>query len=65
MKMNNKNSVTNSKKLHNPQMWVDIKPTEQELLCGGTGNNLITHELTHTLQQSSVPTGRIPLWIVS
>lgn len=61
MKMNNKHSVTNSKKLHNPQMWVDIKPTEQELLCGGTGKTLLAHELTHTLQTSSVQTGRILL----
>ncbi len=63
--MSNKHNVTNFKKLHNPQLWGDINQTEQELLSGGTANKLIANELTHTVQQSSITTGRIPIWIVS
>ncbi|MBW4646963.1 MAG: hypothetical protein KME23_28915 [Goleter apudmare HA4340-LM2] len=63
--MQNKHNVTNSKKLHNPQLWVDINQPEQASLSGGTGNNPIANELTHTIQQSSIPPGRIVLWFTS
>lgn len=62
--MQNKHNITNSKKLHNPQLWVDINQPEQASLSGGTGNNSIANELTHTMQQSSRTTGIIPLWII-
>lgn len=63
--MQNKHSITNLEKLHNPQLWVDINQPEQASLSGGTDNKLIANELTHTMQQSSssITTGRIPLWI--
>ncbi len=53
IKTKNKRTVNNWEKSHNHQLWVDINPTEQEFLSGGTAKKLLAHELTHTAQQIS------------